>query len=60
MLLSLMLHPADLLQSGLSPVDVDQVVLMHDLTRLEDELDQIEPLFIKIRDRRNKTPPGNR
>ncbi len=27
---------------------------MHDLTRLEDELDQIEPLFIKIRDKRNK------
>ncbi|PBK81092.1 hypothetical protein ARMGADRAFT_1091642 [Armillaria gallica] len=45
---------ADLLQSGLSPVDGDQAMLMPDLTRLEDELDQTEPLFIKIRDRRNK------
>ncbi|KAK0505602.1 hypothetical protein EDD18DRAFT_1129807 [Armillaria luteobubalina] len=47
-------NPIELLRSGCSSFDISQVSIVNDITRLEHELRHIEPLFIKIRDRRDR------
>ncbi|KAK0435738.1 hypothetical protein EV421DRAFT_1834381 [Armillaria borealis] len=47
-------NATDLLQRGFSSLDISQASILNDITNLEQELDEIEPLFIQIRDRREK------
>ncbi|KAK0188594.1 hypothetical protein F5146DRAFT_1055901 [Armillaria mellea] len=44
----------ELLQSGFSSLDVCQASIRDDISNLEQELHEIESLFIRIRDRRDK------
>ncbi|KAK0207509.1 hypothetical protein IW262DRAFT_535094 [Armillaria fumosa] len=44
----------ELLRSGFSSFDISQVSIANDISRLEHELQHIEPLFLKIRDRRDR------
>ncbi|SJL15323.1 uncharacterized protein ARMOST_18816 [Armillaria ostoyae] len=44
----------DLLRSGSSSLDVSEVSVLNDIAHLEQELQAIRPLFIKIRDRYDK------
>ncbi|SJL16921.1 uncharacterized protein ARMOST_20453 [Armillaria ostoyae] len=43
-----------LLRSGASPIHICRASLLDDIVNLEKELQDIEPLFLQIRDRRNK------
>ncbi|SJL16971.1 uncharacterized protein ARMOST_20508 [Armillaria ostoyae] len=47
-------NATDLLQRGFSSLDISQASILNDITNLEQELDEIEPLFVQIRDRREK------
>ncbi|KAK0505576.1 hypothetical protein EDD18DRAFT_1129714 [Armillaria luteobubalina] len=47
-------NPIELLRSGCSSFDISQVSIANDITHLEHELRHIEPLFLKIRDRRDR------
>ncbi|KAK0243594.1 hypothetical protein EDD85DRAFT_874920 [Armillaria nabsnona] len=47
-------NATELLQSGFSSLDVCQASILNDIEYLERELQRVDPLFLQIRDRRDK------
>ncbi|KAK0221268.1 hypothetical protein IW262DRAFT_1256517, partial [Armillaria fumosa] len=44
----------ELLRSGFSPLDVSQASILNDIESLEQEIQNVDSLFLQIRERRDK------
>ncbi len=51
---TLSVNATDLLQRRFSSLDISQASILSDSANLEHELHDVEPLFVQIRDRREK------